>query len=284
MSGEDERSRQGTANGGMRPVPKDSPRPAAGSNPFLAEAPVAPAPVRRRGGKPPPGIISAGGVDMARAHASNIRPAADTELPQMETAKVVVSVETNPRRVQTMRNLEALRPQADGAATADSASPWAHGPPESVDKAALPSSNLPRERDTLVPPGKRKEKQAAFWIRVTAVAMFLLLIAGVTKRMGMWSQRSASVPPPAPHIGGPLIPEPLPDDTAATAPSPSGAPTAGGTAQVGGPSPDDTGDVDFDPVPRPVRPRPAPRPTPPPTATAASTGTLKPLFELPNSK
>jgi hypothetical protein len=284
MSGEDERRRQETVPGGMRAVPKDSPRPAAGSNPFLAEAPVVPAPVRRRGGKPPPGIISAGGVDMARAHASNIRPAADTELPQMETEKVVVSVETNPRRVQTMRNLEALRPPADGAATANGASPWAHGPPpEPVDKTALPSSNLPRERDTLVPPAKRKEKQAAFWIRVTAVAVFLLLIAGVTKRMGMWTPRTPPEPVSTPHVGGPLIPEPLPDDSAATAPSPSGAPTAPGTAQVGEAIPDDSGDIEFEPVPKPIRVRPN-RPTPPPTATAASTGTFKPLFELPNSR
>jgi hypothetical protein len=280
MNGEDERSRQGTPEGGTKPVPKDNPRPAAGVNPFLPEAPPA-VPVRRRG-KPPPGIISAGGVDMARAHASNIRPAADTELPRMETEKVVLSVETNPRRVQTMRNLEALRPPTDGAAVAEGTSPWAQAASagagagaEALDKTALPSSNLPRDRDTLVPSGKRREKQAAFWIRVATVVVALLLIAGLTRRLRMWTQRNEPAPPPP--VGGPLIPPPLPDESATSAPS--GAPTSG--ARVGAANPHNLEEPDIEPSAGPsakvIRVRPV-APPPPPKPTFA------PLFELPQDK
>jgi hypothetical protein len=283
MSGEDERSRQGTPDGGMRPVPKEAPRPAAGSNPFLAEAPAAaaPAPAVRRRGKPPPGIISAGGVDMARAHASNIRPAADTEARPMETAKVVVAVETNPRRVQTMRNLEAARTEAGGAAGTNGASPWAQGAAEAVDKAALPSSTLPRgeaegDRITVIPPARKREKAAAFWLRVATVVVALLLIAGVTRRMGLWTQRTPA-PPPTPHVGGPLIPPPLPDDSAAGEPAPS----ASSGAHAGTAHPDEPIELDLEPTAEPtakvIRVRPS-RPPPPPTAT------FTPLFQLPGEK
>lgn len=280
MSGEDERSRQGTPQGVMKPAPRETPRPAAGLNPFLAEAPPAAAaapaaPAARRRGKPPPGIISAGGVDMARAHASNIRPAPDTEGPRMETAKVVLSVESNPRRIQTMRNLEALRPPGAAGAAAGP-SPWAKG--EAVDKAALPSANVPGEA---AEQEKKKDKSGAFWLRLATVLVLLLLLAGVVRRVRLYVQPPAPAAPT--HTGGPLVPPPLPDEPVAT--SASGAPAATGGAHVGTAHP--TGDViDMDDpsaepsvkhAPRPVQVKPPPPPPPPKP-------TFSPIFELPGEK
>jgi hypothetical protein len=278
MNGEDERSRQGTPQGGMQPAAREAPKPAAGLNPFLAEAPPAvPAAPARRRGKPPPGIISAGGVDMARAHASNIRPAADTEGPRMETAKVVVSVETNPRRVQTMRNMEGLRPPG-----ATGPSPWAQGGAEAVDKAALPSANVPR--DAAAEQEKKKDKSGAFWLRLATVLVALLLLAGVVRRVRLYAQRNAEPPAPTP-TGSPLIPPPLPDEPAAATAAPSGAAGVNGGGRAGGARPGeeviDMDDPSGEPSPehtaRPIRVRP-PQPPPPPKPT------FTPIFELPGEK
>jgi hypothetical protein len=215
---------------------------------------------------------------MARAHASNIRPASDTEGPRMETAKVVVAVETNPRRIKTMRNLEALRP-ADGAAAA-AASPWAKGA-EPVDKAALPSANVPRDAEEQE---KKKDKSGAFWLRLATVLVALLLIAGVVRRMRLYSQRNA--PPTPATTGGVLIPPPLPDMPAGTGASPSAAPGTNGTGRPGTLRPKEDEVIDLDdpseqPEPghtaRPVRVKPPPPPPPPKP-------TFSPIFELPGEK
>src|SRR4051812_6259740 len=110
MSRDDERGRSGPVEGEPASAGKSGGRAAAAKNPFLEEATPG---VRQRRHKPPAGIISAGGVDMARAHASGIRLPEGVERKSLETRKVVVAVETDPRRVPThprMRDKVAARP------------------------------------------------------------------------------------------------------------------------------------------------------------------------------
>jgi len=274
MSGEDERMR--------RPVEGASPRPAAGAAPAMEEAPAA-APAaapRGRRGKPPPGIISAGGVDMARAHASNIRPmTSEAEQKPVDEAKVVLVAEkTDPRRMRTMRRIDIkpgdlVRPPGMGD---NGESPWAKGGGEVLDKAALPSANVPREA---VAEKKQEKAAGSFWVRVATVAVVLLLIAGVSKRIYQ-STKHADGPPATANTGGPLIPEPLPDDTAAAADTAEpGATTQPGVA-AGRPGPaaiDPELEFTTEPTARSIRVKAPPVPPPPkPTFT--------PLFQLPEEK
>src|SRR5262249_37168459 len=155
----------------------------AGS-PFMEEPPPGPPAEKPRGrrGKPPPGIISAGGVDMARAHASNIRPATRDSGPKPsdEAKGVLVAEKGGPRRMRTVRRID-IKPEdlirAPGMGGKGD-SPWAKQAGQAggdvVDKAALPSSNVPKDAS----PEKKQEKAGALWIRVATVAVVLLLIAG----------------------------------------------------------------------------------------------------------
>lgn len=283
MSGDNDQSR--------RPAPGTSPRPAAGVNPFVDDAPTgtpAPGTAKPRRGKPPPGIISAGGVDMARAHASNIRPLAESEQKTDEAKVVLVAEKVDPRRMRTVRRID-INPEelAAAAAAARGESPWAQKGAEAVDKTALPSANLPGATKPGAAEEKKKEKAlGAWWIRGATVVVILLLIAGVSKRIYMSSKRNGDTPPTA-YTGSPLIPEPLPPDTASADPADPSATARVGTGHVAAPNPSGSADeeaLEFITEPtasagtKPSVRVKAPPPPPPPKPT------FTPLFQLPDEK
>ena len=74
------------------------------TNPFLDQAEVS-APAAPRKARPSPRIISAGGVEMARAHAVGICARASSYVQPINTARVVLNVESDTRRVPTERRL-----------------------------------------------------------------------------------------------------------------------------------------------------------------------------------
>jgi hypothetical protein len=264
--------------------------------------------------KPPPGFISAGGVDMARGHAGNIQPkalGAATPPPP----KVVLSVETDTRRVPTAPRLiaggkgDSERPPpavleaavAAGAVAGASpwgapaapvageaaASPWGAAAVEVVDKRDLPSANLPVAPPPPVAPAKQK---SSGWLRYAVVLMLVLLAAGVVRRVrGMSSTAEAPTgnPQRTVAVAPPLDPEATADPTgtaaarphrvAAQAPAdgdPNAAPSADPTAD---PTADPSAEVAPDPTAAVVAPRPRVAPPPPKP-------TFKPLFELPQEK
>src|SRR4051812_43577798 len=94
---------------------RGSAKPAA-KNPFFDDADGPPSPpIRSRKAKPAPAMMTAGGVDMARAHASGIKVREAMPEQPVEQAKVVVAVETDPRKVPThKRLLEGREARDDG--------------------------------------------------------------------------------------------------------------------------------------------------------------------------
>lgn len=296
----------------LKPGVTPTPRPAAGNNPFLDEAGSSTS-SRAKKPKPPPAIISAGGVDMARAHAANVQPKPQIEGRTAEVAKVVVAVETDPRRVRTgprlahsgvgpdsnrtpaEKTLESARPPpvAEGAAATAAAaaaagpSPWAAAPAEVLDKKALPSANLPKPE--AAPPKDDRQKGTPLWLRLSAVATLLLLAFAVVRRFWLTpSGHEAGFGPVSSSIG---VAPPLPDDTTAAptataAPSVALAPTpvvaapppAATESAAALPSADPTATIDAQTEPTPATPRPRTTAPPPPKPT------FKPLFELPQEK
>jgi len=212
--------------------PMEPPKPAAGQNPFLDENESAPQPAARpRKAKPPPGIISAGGVDMARAHASNIK-LAGSEHAAGEGPKVVLAVETDPRRARTMRMSPGRSdmPPPSEAAPAQAgaeASPWARAGAigEAVDKSALPSSSMP------IAPAQEVEKKRSRggWLGLFAVVALILLAAGIIRSVRMRQQQAleASAPtsqeptPPPPVTTMGAVTTPPPEETAAAPEQPA---------------------------------------------------------------
>jgi hypothetical protein len=290
----------------MKPGTTPTPRPAAGNNPFLDEAGSSIS-SRAKKPKPPPAIISAGGVDMARAHAANVQPKPQIEGRTAEVAKVVVAVETDPRRVRTgprlahsgvspdsnrtpaEKTLESARPPAvaESAAAAAGPSPWAAAPAEVLDKTALPSANLPKPE--AAPPKDDRKKGSPLWLRLSAVATLLLLAFAVVRRFWLLpSGHEAGFGPVSTSIG---VAPPLPDDptaapTATAAPSVALAPTpvvaapppAAIDSAAALPAADATATGDAQTEPAPATPRPRTTAPPPPKPT------FKPLFELPQEK
>lgn len=194
MGHDDDRGQSGRTAGG--PPGGEGPRRAA-NNLFLDDPPRP----RQKRHKPAAGIISAGGVDMARAHASGIRPPREIEPPAVETRKVVVAVETDARKVPTHRKLlegrdpgtrPALLPGDGGAGQPGSrSSPQGAARPRSPESDPAPP--LPLQRHGAV--------------RVAAVLVLLLLVAGVVRRVGR--------PPEAAPIASPALSStlaPRPDD------------------------------------------------------------------------
>jgi hypothetical protein len=269
--------------------------------------------------KPPPGFISAGGVDMARGHAGNIQPkalGAATPPPP----KVVLSVETDTRRVPTAPRLiaggkgDSERPPpavlaaavAAGAVAGSTAtpgaspwgtpapaetamSPWGAAAVEVVDKRDLPSANLPVAPPPVVVPVKQKNSG---WLRYAVVLMLVLLAAGVVRRVrGMGG--SAEAPPVNPlrtvAVAPPLDPEATADPTSTaaarsrplTAQAPSDAdPTAAPSAEATAePTAEPSAEATADPSAVAAVVAPRPRAAPPPPKP-----TFKPLFELPQEK
>lgn len=295
MSGEDQ-SERGTPPDGMRAraAKADSPGAAPGGGPPPLppeQAPAAAPAARVKKAKPPPGIITAGGVDMARGHASNIQPKALGSAQTPAVPRVVVSAETDPRRARTMPR---LMPGGGGGAPANlannvgKASPWGAIAVEVVDKRDLPSANLPVTAPA--PAAPEEKKKGGGWLRYAVVLVLLLLAAGIVRRVRMATgsddsgapQRTIAVAPPLP-------PEATAEPTAAAAATarpryqggalPVGADTAADLNAAAEADLLDAG-IDLDAsaeeidaaVPRPRAAPPPPKPT------------FKPLFELPHEK
>ena len=321
MSGEDQAER-GTPPDGMRArtARAEQPRPAGGAPPPLPEAgaPASSSTPKVRKQKPPPGFISAGGVDMARGHAGNIQPkvlGAATPPPP----KVVLSVETDTRRVPTAPRLiaggkgDSERPPpavlaaavaagAVAAATATpgaspwgapvasvasvagepAASPWGAAAVEVVDKRDLPSANLPVAPPPPVAPVKPKSNG---WLRYAVVLMLVLLAAGVVRRVrGMGgSAEVTSTPQRTVAVAPPLDPEATADPTGTAAARPRTLPAQApsGADPTAAPSADATADPSAEVAPDPSAAVVAPRPrlAPPPPKPK-----FKPLFEFPEEK
>jgi hypothetical protein len=170
MSGEDDR--------GQAPAKK---------TPLFDEADVILPRARRV--KPPPGIISAGGVDMARAHASGIklRDAAAPE-PVTDQRRVVVAVETDPRKVPThKRLLEGRDPTEDGTRSAmlpggtlHATAPATPASGSAIARGARP--NAAQAEPAVAPPAPIKEQKLPLAMRVALVTILLLVLVGVAER------------------------------------------------------------------------------------------------------
>ncbi len=302
MSGED-RAERGTPPDGMRAraAKAEQPRPASGPPPLPdAGGPAPAAKVRKQ--KPPPGFISGGALDMARGHAANIQPKAQGAALTPAVPRVVLSVETDSRRVPTAPRLIAggkgdserpppalLEAAAAAAATpapsAASPSPWGAAAVEVVDKRDLPSANLPVAPAPVVAPPQQK---SGGWLRFAVVLMLLLLTAGIVRRVrGMSSGVDATnAPQRTIAVAPPLPPEATADPTATAAVHQRNvsavAPAEADPSAV--PSADPSVDPGADPsaqAPDPSAAVAAPRPhvAPPPPKP-----TFKPLFELPQEK
>jgi hypothetical protein len=159
MSSEDDQGRSKPEEHPRADVPEDEPRAR------MVAVPSRPRGGRPRKGKggtsepwptlrprkvrPPPGIITAGGVDMARAHAVGIEPRiSNVPEPIVHEPRVVVTVETNPTRVPTQKCLVLVRaPAASGAprstlpsgAVPEDMGPMAVVPAEPPDDPRLPA-------------------------------------------------------------------------------------------------------------------------------------------------
>jgi hypothetical protein len=292
MSGEDQ-SERGTPPDGMRAraAKAEAPHAATGGGPPPLppeQAPAAAPAARVRKAKPPPGIIMAGGVDMARGHAANIQPKALGSAQTPAVPRVVVSVETDPRRVPTApRLIPAGRAPANATTNDGKASPWGAIAVEVVDKRDLPSANLPV---TAPAPAAPEEKKGGGWLRYAVVLVLLLLAAGIVRRVRMAAGPDTSdAPQRTIAVAPPLPPEATADPTATAAPArrhyqggalPAGAdPAADLNAAAeadlldAGIDPDASAEEELDAaVPRPRVAPPPPKPT------------FKPLFELPQEK
>ena len=258
-------------------------------NPFFDEI-DAPPPARARRPKPPPHVITAGGVDMARGHASGIQVKDTGPAHTVDEPRVVLAVETDLRKVPTDKKLlEGRDPNADGSRSAMlPGTPGGTPMPSAAAGGWMPAAAAvpagaprPTEEATVVgplPARRPADRKLPVWMRVAMVAVGLLLLAGVLKRTGVILGDEPAAPavtaaprPPAPP------PPPAPPVETAAAPEPA-APA---------------------PPPPPAAPEPPPPPAPPaePAAPAPPAHTAKPVqapgppkptfkppFELPSEK
>ncbi len=235
-----------------------------GQNAFLDEAD--PPPVRQRRAKPPPGIITAGGVDMARAHASGIKLREQTAAePSLDQPRVVVAVEIDPRKVPThKRLLEGREHAADGARAAML-------PGGSVNTTPRSGVDVPRAPTARAEPAAAVEpaRRLPAWTRALLVTAVLLFVASAAQRL---RPRAATVtdgdsvaarPSPPPRAPAPIVAAPPPP--AVVAPPPPTAPALTSSSSAPAPS-------------RPVQLVNRPPPATPPRAT------FTPPFQLPGEK
>lgn len=293
MSGENRAERNTPPDSTRARAAQANPSRGAGTPPPLPVEPLAalppanPPPAKAKKPKPPPGMITAGGVDMARGHAENIQPKGPGAALTPAVPKVVLSVETDTRRVPTAPRLiaggksESERPPA---AAADTASPWVTAAVEVVDKRDLPSANLP----VAPPPVAPVKPKSGGWLRFAVVLMLLLLSAGIVRRVRMATSRPETSDAPQRTFAQapPLPPEATaePTATAAARPRALAAPAStevDPTAPVADPTADPSAEAAVEAAPDPALSVIAPRPrlAPPPPKP-----TFKPLFELPQEK
>jgi hypothetical protein len=244
---------------------EDDRDPAGPENPYLDDADIPPPALRPRRAKPPPNIITAGGVDMARGHASGIPiregkgPEAASDLP-----RVVIAVETDLRKIPTHRRLQAAAeareksahptPVATGAARAEGA---VEAP---GDQGAAPAP----------PP---ETKRLPIGLRLSFAALLLLLLVGVVRR--------ANAPSPSPAVTAEVI-LPLPPSPPAVSALPGAPlPAASASAQA---EPRPEWVVPDDPPPPAPAATSAPRPRVSRAPAATTHPCFTPPFELPAEK
>jgi len=225
---------------------------------------------------------------MARGHAGNIHPKELGAAVTPAVPRVVLSAQTDPRRVPTAPRLIAGGKTDSAAAAASglsSASPWGTAAVEVVDKRDLPSANLPVAPAPVVEPEKQK---SGGWLRFAVVVVLLLLAAGIVRRVRMATSGPDSPGDPQRTYARapPLPPEATADPTAtataarprnvAVAPPLEADPTAAPSEDLA----DASVDLDAEAPPDPaIAIAPRPRQAPPPPKP-----TFKPLFELPSEK
>ena len=229
-------------------------------HPFLDDSAPRALPRARRA-KPPPGIITAGGVDMARAHAAGIRVREGTgpDLPRDEP-RVVLAVESDPRKVPTSRRLLEARAAADGAREA--LLPATPDEPTEVSTARRSRSEKPAPDS---PPPRRR------------------LLAPIALALGVLSLTSLGVlrrarDPIAPVRVAPRVVALL--RAAPTLVEPASAPPFAPSAPALAPK---VVEPPVEIITPPPRPRPAP-PRPAPAPRAPSPTELEPPFQLPGEK
>jgi hypothetical protein len=251
------------------------PKPA--QNPFYDET-DAPQPRRAKRTKPPPGIISAGGVDMARAHASGIKVREGTAAePTLDQPRVVVAVETDPRKVPTHRKMIDGRDAGEdgarsamlpGAGSAPAGRPPPATPVEAAAPAAVAAPRVDPDAETL----KRNRQELPAWMRVAAVLVLFLLVAGVVRRVRL----AAAVPEQEPIVASTVAARPAPPPTEAAPPS---------AVPAAVPAPVETAEPTRAAAPRAAASEPEARPAPRPVkAPPPSRPTYTPPFQLPGEK
>jgi hypothetical protein len=265
----------------------------ASKNPFFDEL-DAPPPARVRRAKPPPSVITAGGVDMARAHASGIQVKDTGSAQKVDEPRVVLAVETDPRKVPTDKKLlEGRDASADGSRAAMlPGTPGATPMPAAVGGTwGSRSPGLPSEEATVVtapapapaPVAARApdDRKLPLWMRVAMVVVGLLLVAGVMKRAGLFQGDEPAAPAVTLRTPPPPAPPPSPaPPPAVTAPAVETATAAPPQTAVAPPEPPK-------PAPPPAEPAPAaapPRTAKPVQAPGPPKPTFKPPFELPSEK
>jgi hypothetical protein len=249
-----------------------------GKHPSVEEPDIV-LPVRpRKKAKPPPNIITAGGVDMARGHASGIqiREGGSAE-PTVDQPRVVIGVETDLRKLPTHKRIVIRRdPAVEGAARHGHATPVSTGaarPPKVEGESPGQTQHAPRE--VAGPPSPPPEtRRLPVGMRLAFAAVLLLLLVGVAHRSRAPSPPPEEIaeersPPPPPLLAAPAFVE---------APRPSVPPPSAVQVEVAAPAPA--------PAPPPLRagvvvaPRPIKAPAPPSPART----TFTPPFQLPSEK
>jgi hypothetical protein len=262
MNGEDER---GQAKA------KDPVREEAGAHP----PPSPPAARPRRKVKPPPNIITAGGVDMARGHASGIVPrSGGSREPVGNQPRVVLTVDTDMRRAPTHKGIvveRALRERGPRSARL----PGQGGDflREAVRRGPARSAPSLASTPDAQPPGPPPDpqKQLPVWMRVAFAAVLLLLLAGVAQRFRS-APASGRGAPPAPAFTLAELPlaEPLP--------APSATPVTAPSVSVTASAPPAASIASAARLPRPAQAAPHPPPASPPKPA------FMPPFQLPGEK
>jgi hypothetical protein len=227
----------------------------------VASAVAAPSP-RARKAKPPPGIITAGGVDMARAHASGIE-LRDGPVPESiaDQPRVVLAVLADLRKVPTHPRL----PAAEGARAAAVA-------PAGAASGAAPSPAGARGIGPGVVAGR--DGGLPSWLRLAFALVLLVLLVGLVQRLrapaapaasGVSSREHAAQPEPTPAV--------VVEHAPATRPGPVIEPPVAVVPKVdSAPAPATTASAEA--ARRPPRPPPAPSPK----------SLFTPPFQLPGEK
>ncbi|APR85037.1 Hypothetical protein A7982_10386 [Minicystis rosea] len=200
---------------------------------------------------------------MARAHASGIKVRAGAPAEALlDEPRVVVSVETNPRKVPTHRRLLEAR-AADARGTPGGDPTIVSSPRPVAPRGAEPTAARP---------------PAPLWMRIALVLALLVLAAGVVRRARIWRARTLAEARAVAEAKAVAREEPRP--------APPAAPPATATATIEAKAPPPVTSASAKPISTaaatvdraPQRPRVPHTPAPP------AKPALTPIFELPGEK